>query len=1314
MQATSCSVHGERSVYSKFKVLFAIAMTLAIMTGTLLHAQQSDGTITGLVVDAKDAVVPGAKVTVSSNDGTFKTETVTGQSGIYTVPSLPPGNYAVHIERKGFQAEDILQVPVTVGGVATADAKLKVGSAGETVTVTDSTLLTSGSSTLTTTVDQDMTVDLPFAERTTLGVAMFAPGVTGEPGASDGVGSELPNAYTGPIDPGAGLAIAGSRPGSVSQLIDGQDVLLMSYPRAGITFSGDAIRSVTIASAGMPAQYGRAGGGIINQASAGGTDRYHGALRWRHRDPLFEVVQPGSGAAPPAEHLNLFTIAAGGPIPLPFWKHHMYFLAAVEPLRDTNILYGRERFLTPDEIAGRFYNSYDELNTTILKSQGYAAAVAAPRTGGQFLQFYKNAQGFPCGSLTQGGQCNLYGTTMPANLGHFANISQAVQFPNDDLSALQAQNPISQFLFNSLPTPGSSTLARFDNPQATYATDGYNGYGGRGVLVIDNRYSIRIDVNPTDRDRIYVRYTSVPVSGHRYDYHGLNSVLNNIAGESVHSENAAINYVRLLSNNVVNEARATFLIANDFTYPTAVAASKDWNAAIGLPPTLAGVGFASFAFGNNVLQDSETAAGNVINENYGVGDDLSIQKGKHTIKLGLNYRALQLNQANRNSQYGGAFGSTNGLDGGTSSTGAPLTGSATAAYILGEFSTYTIAAPKTYYYRWKYGAAYVQDDWRVLPRLTLNIGLRYNIETPRMEKYDYQGSFTPNGAGTVTATTNGITSNYGVTGGFAFSGTNGLPHTLWPINYLGFEPRLGFAYQPNHFMTVRAGYILVHPPLTGLGVNIVPNLTSADSLNTGLNGVGGQNGNYYVNLISNPIAAAPNPGVPIRSNALIESYNGTAYLPYVRDQSRSVPYAQIRSLSLQFQLSKGTLIETDYVGNKGTHLYSAPVPTNDVPIGSPTTPNTVLWDVATHQVLNVAANVSPVIGGTSITDCCGASTTLLQKQRPYPQFNGNPIYSAFDRYAGSNYNAFYVTGRQQAAFGLTFIASFSWSKSLDDGSSSNGGPGDVAADSYGFANPQGYTTKGDYSLSTYDIPLHLSTGYVWRIPAGRGQHFFGNSPRWMDEIIGGWTTSGTQIFQSGYPLFIIGSSSGTTTGFFCSTAADGAAGSKLPTPCGNGGALNDVYIRPDRVLGVKPIKPNWKRDPTGLTPTGGYLNPAAFTFPGSIDPTTNYAIPQFGTARRTYGDIRNPRIIYWNASLRKHFNLIPQKLNLEFFADIPNILNHGNYLLIGNQYSHQGLVTNTLAVQSNGLYGYTANPSFGDTDGSGATRAINLGVALTF
>lgn len=339
---------------------------------------------------------------------------------------------------------------------------------------------------------------------------------------------------------------------------------------------------------------------------------------------------------------------------------------------------------------------------------------------------------------------------------------------------------------------------------------------------------------------------------------------------------------------------------------------------------------------------------------------------------------------------------------------------------------------------------------------------------------------------------------------------------------------------------------------------------------------------------------------------------------------------------------------------------------------------------------------------TSTTvDQFGNKTTLLQQQRPFPQFNSNPIWSAYDRYGSSNYNGFYLSGRQQAAYGVTFLGNFSWSKSLDNSSSSVGAPGDAGLDTYGLAYPQGYGIGGDYALSLFDIPAHLATGYDWKVPVGRGKNFFNSAPGWVDQVIGGWSTAGMQIFQSGYPLFITASSNGSTTGFFCSTASGGAT-------CGNGNALNDVYLRPNRVPGVNPIKSNWKRDPYGtFSSAGGILNPAAWSYPGAV------GNPQFGNGRRTTGDVRNPRSIFWNASLRKECSITPERVKLQLYTDIVNLLNHSNYYIQGNRFANQGVYTNSLAT-TNGVTSYSANPSFGLADSGVLMRTMNLGVALTF
>jgi hypothetical protein len=1230
-------------------VLFALFVA---MSSGFLNAQSSSGTITGLVVDENNAIVQGAKVMITASDGTVNKVSSTDSGGLYSVPAIPPGVYDVVIDAKGFKQSRLSQVNVSVGGITQADAKLAVGSVTETVTVSSQgELLTTSSATIQTTIDQSVAIDLPFPERTALGAVMLAPGVTGDPEQPDGVGSEIPSAYTGAIAPGAGLSVGGSRDGTTSQLVDSSDITGVSYPRAGVSFSADAIRSVSVLSIGLPAQYGRSGAGIISQATAGGTDRYHGALRWRHRDPFFELTPRNSGGAPPAEHMNLFTVAVGGPVPLPFHKGRTFFFAAFEPLRYTNKSWQELRVLTPDEQAGRMINSYEEINTTILKNQGYAAAIAAPRTGGVFYQFPTNAQGFPIGN-------------------RYASSSQYVHVPNDDVSAQAAQNPITKYIFGTQPTPSNpSQYLRFNHPDASYDPNGLNAYGVRGVITDDNRYTFRIDENLTDRDRIFFRYTNVPLTGTRYDFHGPDSPLGQIPAEFVKSENIAINYVRTISQNKVNELRATYLRTNDTTGPVPAALSKDFGAALGLPKAVLGAGMPGFEqSGNLPAIGSTNLLGANVSENYGFGDDFSMVIGRHALKFGADYRAMQWNTNPTTNLYGGLFGNS-GNTSGSIGTQA-YSGSGIPAYMLGLFGNYTVNTPKAYYYRWKYGAAYVQDDWRALPRLTINVGMRYNVETPRMEKYNYQGSFVPYGTGLL----NGVAA----TGGFAFSGTNGLPKTLWPMNYLGFEPRVGFAYQPLNFMTVRAAYTLMHAPLTGLGVNIVPNLTSGTTA-IGNNGTGGTNPSAWVNLITNPISPVAPAAAPAITNNLVEAF-GTGYLPQI-NQSKSVPYLQLWSLSLQFQLSKGTRVEADYVGQKGTHLYSTPVPTNDPPI------NAILDAIESNKNFT-----------TTSIDPWGNTTNVLEKLRPYPQFNSNPIWSAFDRYADSNYHALYLSGQQRAAFGLTLFGNFAWSKSLDDASGALGGPNDVAFDTYGVGHPQGYSIKGDYSLSLFDIPVHVSTGYVWSLPIGRKQKYLGNISRWEDALVGGWSTSGILTMQSGAPWFVYAGSAGTSAGFFCSTSAPGAA------PCNNGTALNDVYLRPNVVPGVPLIKKNWKSDPNGNTTSGGYLNPAAFSIPGSL------GNPQFGNAPRTLGNARGPRTIFWNASLRKQFQIVPGRASLQLWTDIVNLPNHTNYFTAGTTTPQRGVFTTMLPDGS----GFTQNPTFGVLTGDSAPRTINLGVALVF
>jgi Carboxypeptidase regulatory-like domain/TonB dependent receptor len=1216
---------------------------LVLWIAGLAYAQTSTGSLTGLVEDQQQSVIAEANIVVTNIQTNAVLRVQTSSAGLYSVSSLQPGEYRITVEKAGFERAFVGSVQIETGTTRTVNVQLRIGATSTAVEVqAPAEMLSLNSPTLSSVADKKLAQDIPYPERSALELATLTPGVQGDPQYSGGIQSEVPGVFTQPITPGGSLAISGGRPGSASQLVDGFDVTLSGYPRAGVTFSADSIHEVTVQENGLPAQYGRTGGGIINQSTASGTSQYHGSVSWRHIDPFLEVNTFGS-ASPPNRHQNLFGATFGGPVPLPSMKQNTFFFTSVEPLRATDKNLIRRRVATPDELQGRFHNSLDLLDQTILKTQGYAAALAAPRVGGIYYQFNLNPQGFPIGK-------------------QLTPSTKYVHVPNDDISAQVMANPVAQFLNSLQPTPSNPGLfMRFLHPDGSYDSDGNNALTDRAVTNTDNRYNIRVDHDFRDSDHVFVRYTRVPVSGIRYDFFGPSSPANQIATDAITSQNAAINYTRTFGGSRVNELRVSYLRSDRMRGPTASSLNKDYGAMLGLTPAVLGAGFPTFAFGNGLSSigsgGNQPDGGRSLDVNFGVGDDFSMLLGKHTIKFGGEWRALQLNRFDTSNLYGGQYSFNRNLTNSGSNGGSSL-----ATFDLGLISGYAIRTPQPFYYRWKYLGLYIQDDWKVLPKFTLNFGMRYNLETPRKEKNDLQGTVFPGVPGTL----NGQPTS----GAFLFSGHNGLAETLWPTNYHGFEPRIGFAYAPTNFMTVRGAYSLIHTPLSGIGNSVVPDLAST-ALIIG-NAQGGANPNAWVNYITNPVSIGSIPGT-LTSGPLL-SFSSSGYLPFV-NQSDAVPYVQLWSFSLQFQAGSRTVIETSYSGQHGVHLFAPPVDVNVPPL------NALLAGIAAHRDFNARTIANQFYPGTNMT--------LIESLRPYQQFYNNPILSAYDRTASSNYNGFYARVQHRAVAGLTLIGSFTWAKSMDNASS--GSLDSTVTDVYGFSHPQiPYTLNGERSLSTFDIPVHVSGAYTWDLPIGKNRALNLHSGL-LNDLLGGWKTSGIFSAQSGYPLWVVLG----TPGYFISTTPGGKVG-------GLGTAIQDAFLRPNIVPGQPLVNPNWRSDPFGIN-GGGYLNPAAFAVPGSLDN------PALGNAPRTLGGARNPRTIYYDLSVRKSF-AIGERVRLQLRADAINALNHTNFFL-GSGSSSQHTLTSSLNAATGQ---YTLNTNFGDISAVNGGRSIGLGIEITF
>ena len=1263
--------HHSTGVHSLRVLLLFIAATF--LATPCLQGQTSTGSLIGRVTDPTQAVVPDAAVSVVNTSTNEKLEVRSDERGLYALGALQPGTYAITVSKKGFSEVHVSGVEVNIASSSTVDVQLKVGASNESVEVTATAqLINADNPVFSTEIPKEVTANLPFSERSALSAIMLAPGVQGDPQYNQGIQSENAPIYTQPTTPGGSLSVGGGRPGSAVQLVDGVDLSMVGYPRVAITFSGDDIQQVTVQSAGVSARYGRAGGGVVNQASKGGALQYHGKLAFRHEDPFFEATTYGQGnltfttpsgplVRPVTQdvHQNLFTGTFSGPIPVRW--HHLnqstFFFGSFEPLRAGAKAWSQQRIPTPAELSGDFSNSYTLLNTSILSANGYAAAVAAPRVGGLDYQFPLNAAGFPNGA-------------------HLNSSTLYTPIPNYNLSAQLAQNPLAKWLLSQFPTPtdmkGMQGTLNFIFPDGSYNNNGNNIFGARGVQNVDNRYNIRVDKNLGTSDHAFVRFTDVPTTGTRFSWMGPTSVLDNQPTQEVDSWNILGDYTHIFGGKWVNDVRVDFTKMNYTVKPAAVTTGADYGAKYGLTPAVEGVGVPSFAIDTGTYGSSTGGNDGGISNNFifHVGDDVSFVKGSHAISFGGEFRELGLNRLNNAGIFGGSYsfaaGNTN-----NGTTG----GNGTASFILGSVNGLTLSALQFFDYRWQYAALYIMDDWKILPKLTLNIGLRYHLDVPRTEVNGLQGSFVPN----LTGSLNGQTA----TGAFAFSGTNGLPKTLWPTNWKAFEPRIGFAYLVRPNLTVRGSFNIIHAPITGTTNSTIPGLTPS-SLTIG-GATGGTNSASWVNYITNPVSL-PTSGIPgfLKPPTPFFTY-GTGLLPYI-PQTSVLPYVENWSFSMQYQVARQTVVQAAYVGSRSHHLFGPPQDSNILPL------STIYSEIASNYNFTDASVPNKYGVGSN----ANANNNLL----PYPQFYNNTIQQAFVRENSSSYDAIYLNGTTTVPGGLTLISSFTWAKSLDDGSS--GSLDGITTDIFGFTYPQKpFTTVGERALSQYDIPTHTSVGYTWAVPIGRGKALdLHNSV--LNLLAGGLNTSGFFTAESGFPF----SPTLGSAGYFCSNSAT--------KYCGNGNAIaigaGHYQMRPNLVPGVPLYRSNWrKNDPLNLTGSGGFINPNAFAVPGS--PGTNFGpnTPAFGNAPRTLGNARSPHTIFFDMSGSKDFP-IHERMNLQLHVDAINIFNHTDFFI--NPNSNHNFTT---AINST-TGAPTYNTSFGALSAGNVNpgRTFAVGAAFTF
>ena len=1261
-----------------FIVGLVLAMTFSLVDS--IRGQTAQGAIGGVVRDTNGSVVQGAAVDVVSSATGVHQLTDTNQSGVFSVLSLNPGDYTVAVSKPGFENDVVNGVTVSAAQTVTVNVSLSVGRASEVVVVkADSALLSKETSDVTTTVDHAIVEHLPVPERSALEASLLVPGVNGDPLQPGGIATENGGAYTSYVLPGASIAIGGAPPGTSSILVDGSDVTQASYARAGVNFSGYDVQETTVVVTGLSAKYGRTGGGVIVQSSAAGTDEYHGAVTFRHTDPFFNAYPDGSNARS-ALHQNYYGFYFGGAIRIPKLydgRRRTFFFIGVEPARLKNQFAFRGTFQTPDELAGHLHNSLALLNTSILKQQGYAAALSAPRIGSVNYQTTVDANGFPNGPYSASQIRQVIG---PAS--DCAPQYQAGGACPDDVGPELAQNPFAQFVLSLFPTPSHpGPFVKFDAADGSSQNDGTNAVYKRGVVNSDDRYSFRIDHRFGNSDQLYGRYTVIPVVADRFFAVDQSNPLTIVPTDSARTHDLALGYTHTFSNAVVNSFRYSFLRVNQQRLSPGSAQSRDFAAKYGLTPATFGKGFPNLGNlnQNGVGYTMQMGIGNAaiqVDQNFIVGNDVAWVHGKHLFQFGADVRWIQSNQYDLSGATGGRYNFLGHETNNGSSGGAPL-----ATFILGTISAfYNTPQLVNGYYRWHYYAGYFQDDWRITPNVTLNLGLRYNVETPRSEKFNNQAFLRTNSPGTL----NGIPT----TAAYCFATKCGSGSTLWPINYGGIEPRIGVSYAPTVKTTLRASYTLSHLPLTGYGNVPDPNFNVASqAVNSNSGGV---SPNSVTNYITNPVGPLTSAFTALNGNRGPILYS-TGIGPEYVSQSNSVPYTQTWSATVQYQLRSKTLVQTTYQGMRGIHLIGTFT-------GALNTPSVSTIVSAIQNDANLGA-MGPNAYGISQNGAV-LNETLLQTLNPYQNFFNWSITEIYPRNGSLSYNGFYASLNQRYGRGLSLLANYTWSKTIDDvpdtGTGANSGGFGTAAQQ----NP--LSTQGERSVASFDQPSRLKAGYTYELPFGRGQSFDTHNGL-LNQIVGNISTAGILTVGSGFPNSVVLGSAG----YFTSLTPNGTNGcvTKAPAQYCSATALPSSYtLRPDIVPGVPLINKDWKKNALNsqFTP---YLNPAAFTTPGVP------GRPALGNAPRTLTGARSPRETTFDANVTKGFNF-GEKYKVNLTGTFINAFNHPVYYGAYRNLQSGVTVSNVTGTITPNPLGAFGQLNAGQT--AGMSRVIQVGGEIVF
>jgi hypothetical protein len=1196
-----------------------------------LSSQTNRGGISGNVTDPTGSAIGGASVLIT-NIGTNETRKLTTTDrGSFIQENLDPVTYRIEVTSEGFKRAVVDNVKVDTSAVVSASVVLQPGDVKTEVTVSaNAALVNTESGTLGQTISPRILNTTPLPNRSVLDLAITVPNVTGDVGAADPLlGSGAP-----PL-PGYNLQSNGGRSGSTNMLADGIGNTGVGLAREAVSFSPEVVQEFTVMTNSFDAQYGRSGGAIISVTTKSGSNELHGLALWYLRNPAANAA-PFTQAAVnrPANNLrwNQFNGQLGGPVVIPKLhngRNQTFFFLSGEPR------YQSDKVQQVAAVPTDAMRNGDFSNLVELRGQNMWVPTSLE-------------QQFPASTFQPGVNPNIYNQFIQVGnqfvIAPLATGTTYPQFPGNKIPASMI-DPISVKILQYLPKANTPYFLDSNGILQNYIT--YQSLTNNST-----RYDLKIDESFGSRNHLSFRWTSVPVVG--ITVTDPNYPTNGNSGSFSNSRQFMLSDTHVFTPTLVNELRIGYTRANfsgQFAPEYDAKSGKNLNTELGLPSFTKG-GMPLINIYDNAASPANigtqvSTLGYSLEQNYEIADNLYLTHGAMTWKFGVDLSRALLNAEFLYSASGGnyQFRYVQTDQTGAAGTQAQIGGNAFASFLLGVPQSIALAsADIPYYYRWNSGAAYVQNDWKLRPNFTLNLGLRYSLQLPRTEVHNLQGFLDPALSKTVSLSTpcqlpdcRAASASLGLPVvsqatlvPFAFSGYGGRSKYLTPVHWLDFEPRVGFAYTPKLFglqsWVVRGGYGISHDPLTGQNRNPVPNFTTGaanygetagQTITAPIDVPGGTPSVPVTRLSSNPPYV---PSVPL--NQLLGLQNNPSGLVYnqavnfpgnVLTGETSVPYVQNWSLSLQRPIGSQRLLEFAYAGSKGTHLLMPAVVLNNAPSSY----------LSSLVYLNVKAT-------TTATDPLGRpnssggtlSVPLYSLASQYLGYTGMSTY--WDASGNSSFHAALVNYRWESTH-FTMYTNFRWSKSIDNASDNSPdknvlSTGSVGGGQYSF----GATAASDRSVSIYNIPYQWNLVALYDLPFGRDRIFGQNVGRPLQYALGGWTLSGVERLGSGYP-------------FTPTIATD----NYIDT-------THTHEIRPNIVPGVPLVNPDWTRSCPTTNQCASYVNYSAFELPSA---------GQLGNAPRTLASLRGPAVQTLDASLQKRFK-IGEKRSVELRVDALNLLNH--------------------------------------------------------